>query len=223
MQGKRVLISGSGNVAQFAAEKVKQLGGKVLTMSDSNGTLVNRNGISCAQLKAVMDLKNVKRGRCKELAGGDFEYFEGAKPWGLFDSNVDIVLPCATQNEIQAADVAGFAKAGAKLVAEGANMPSSNGAIEEYVKLGLQYIPGKASNAGGVAVSGLEMCQNSGRDHWTSEQVDGRLASIMKNIFETMSGMAKELGRPGDYQLGANAAGFKKVADAMIAQGMVFN
>lgn len=225
MQGKNVLISGSGNVAQYAAEKVLQLGGKVLSFSDSNGTIFNKNGFTSKQVQAVMHLKNVKRGRCKELAAAhaDIEFFEGQRPWGILKSGVDVALPCATQNEIETQDAENLNAAGCKYVFEGANMPSTPEAINVYTAHSMVYFPAKAANAGGVATSGLEMSQNSLRLEWSREEVDKRLHDIMKSIYKTCRDTAIDLGKPGNYQLGANAAGFKKVADAMIAQGMVFN
>merc|ERR1712110_449769 len=223
MAGKNVLISGSGNVAQYAAEKVLELGGKVLSFSDSNGTIFKKSGFTKAEVEAVMDLKNVRRGRCKELAGGEVVFHEGKRPWQLMNSGVDFALPCATQNEIDEADAKALADAGCSCVFEGANMPSTPDAIRVYKNKNVCYFPAKAANAGGVAVSGLEMAQNSARLEWTREEVDNRLKGIMKSIYTTCRDVAKDLGHEGDFQLGANAAGFKKVADAMIAQGMVFN
>merc|ERR1712038_646740 len=194
MSGKNVLISGSGNVAQYAAEKVLK----------------------------VMHLKNVTRGRCKELANSEIVFHEGKRPWGLV-KNVDFALPCATQNEIETGDAENLVKAGCSAVFEGANMPSTPDAIRIYKEKSVAYFPAKAANAGGVAVSGLEMAQNSARLEWTREEVDNRLKGIMKSIYVTCRDTAKDLGHEGDFQLGANAAGFKKVADSMIAQGMVFN
>lgn len=224
MKGKRCLISGSGNVAQFAAEKVLELGGTVLSFSDSNGTIINRNGFTNEQVQSVMNLKNVKRGRCRELAseGSGIEFFEGKRPWSLFEG-IDVALPCATQNEIDDADAESLNKAGCTHVFEGANMPSTPQAINVYTAHKMVYFPAKAANAGGVATSGLEMSQNSLRMEWSREEVDEKLHNIMKSIFATCRDTAKDLGHEGNYQLGANAAGFRKVADAMIAQGMVFN
>lgn len=223
MNGANVLISGSGNVAQYAAEKVLQLGGKVLSFSDSNGTIFKKSGFSKEEVEAVMELKNVKRGRCKELAGGEIEFHEKARPWKLMSSGVDFALPCATQNEIDQADAEALAASGCTCVFEGANMPSTPDAIKVYKTKNIIYFPAKAANAGGVAVSGLEMAQNSARLEWTREDVDARLKVIMKSIYTTCRDVAADLGHANDFQLGANAAGFKKVADAMIAQGMCFN
>jgi len=222
MTGKNVLISGSGNVAQYAAEKVIELGGKVLSFSDSNGTITKSTGFSQAEVEQVMHLKNKKRGRCAELANSEITFHAGKRPWGLFKA-VDFALPCATQNEIETADAESLVSAGCSAVFEGANMPSTPDAIRVYKEKSVSYFPAKAANAGGVAVSGLEMAQNSARLEWTREEVDNRLKGIMKSIYTTCRDTAADLGHPGDFQLGANAAGFKKVADAMIAQGMVFD
>lgn len=222
MAGKNVLISGSGNVAQYAAEKVLELGGKVLSFSDSNGTILKESGFTQEEVQAVMTLKNVKRGRCKELANSEITFHEGKRPWSLV-SSVDFALPCATQNEIETGDAESLVKAGCSAVFEGANMPSTPDAIRVYKEKNVAYFPAKAANAGGVAVSGLEMAQNSARLEWSREEVDNRLKGIMKSIYVTCRDTAKDLGCDGDFQLGANAAGFRKVADSMIAQGMVFN
>jgi len=222
MTGKNVLISGSGNVAQYAAEKVIELGGKVLSFSDSNGTITKSTGFSQAEVEQVMHLKNKKRGRCAELANSEITFHAGKRPWGLFKS-VDFALPCATQNEIETGDAESLVSAGCSAVFEGANMPSTPDAIRVYKEKSVSYFPAKAANAGGVAVSGLEMAQNSARLEWTREEVDNRLKGIMKSIYTTCRDTAADLGHPGDFQLGANAAGFRKVADSMIAQGMVFD
>lgn len=224
MEGKKCLISGSGNVAQYAAEKVLQLGGSVLSFSDSAGTLFCDSGFTKEDVQTVMELKNEKRGRLSELQGHErFSYHAGSKPWAIKDSGIDVALPCATQNEINKSAAESLMTAGCKFVFEGANMPSTPEAIHVYKAKGVAYFPAKAANAGGVAVSGLEMAQNSARYEWTREEVDLKLQGIMKNIFETCRDVAADLGKPGDYQLGANAAGFKKVADAMLAQGMAFS
>lgn len=220
LKGKKVTISGSGNVAQFAAEKCLHLGAKVLTFSDSSGTIYEPDGFDeekCAKVVAIKE----RRGRCQEYLkeSSTAQYFEGKRPWHI---PCDVALPSATQNEIEEDDAEALAKGGCKYVFEGANMPSNNEAIEIFKNNGMVYFPAKAANAGGVAVSGLEMAQNSGRAYWTREEVDQKLQGIMKNIFETSRDTAKDLGKAGDYQLGANAAGFKIVADAMIAQGQVF-
>jgi len=222
MVGKQCLISGSGNVAQYAAEKVLQLGGSVLSFSDSAGTLFCESGFTADDVAAVMHLKNVERGRLSKLEGGNFTYHAGAKPWAIKNSGIDVALPCATQNEINKESAESLMAAGCAFVFEGANMPSTPAAIHVYKAKNIAYFPAKAANAGGVAVSGLEMAQNSARYEWTREEVDEKLQGIMKNIFETCRDTAADLGKEGDYQLGANAAGFKKVADAMLAQGMAF-
>jgi len=218
--GKKVLISGSGNVAQYAAEKATQLGGKVLTLSDSNGTILDKDGIDAEKLAYIMNLKNVKRGRIREYTEKytSAQYFDGARPWEV--AACDIALPCATQNEISAKEATELVKNGCKCVSEGANMPSTPEAIEIFQKSGLLYAPGKASNAGGVATSGLEMSQNAMRLSWSAEEVDAKLNGIMKAIHASARSTAIEFGEPDNYVLGANIAGFRKVADAMIAEGI---
>lgn len=217
--GKTVSISGSGNVAQYACEKATQLGAKVITLSDSEGTLYDENGIDAEKLAWVMDLKNVKRGRIKEyvekFAGS--KYFEGNRPWHL---KADIALPCATQNELELDDAKALVKHGVTAVAEGANMPCTPEAFAYFIEQGVLYAPGKASNAGGVATSGLEMSQNSLRLSWTREEVDERLHTIMKNIHASCVQYGAEGGNV-NYVKGANIAGFVKVANAMIDQGFV--
>ena len=219
LQGKKVCISGSGNVAQFAAAKCIQLGAKVLTMSDSGGFIYDENGIDMLQLQWVMDLKNNRRGRIKEYAE-EFKtatYFEGDRPWGVI---CDVALPCATQNELDGENAKKLVENGCICVGEGANMPSTPEAIEAFANAKILFAPGKASNAGGVATSGLEMSQNSLRLSWSSEEVDERLHNIMKSIHA----QCVEYGKDGDYidyVKGANIAGFVKVADAMIDQGVV--
>lgn len=219
LAGKRVVISGSGNVSQYACEKAIELGAKVLTVSDSNGfVLFGDNGMTTAQLQALLDLKNVRRERLSVYSKEQgVQYFDGQKPWGVA---CDIALPCATQNEINEEDAKTLLSNGVKCIAEGANMPSSNEAIAQYLKAKILYAPGKASNAGGVATSGLEMSQNAIRLSWTREEVDQRLHGIMNSIHEA----CVENGKDGDYinyVNGANIAGFKKVAEAMLAQGVV--
>ncbi len=219
LEGKKVCISGSGNVAQFAAEKCLQLGAKVLTMSDSGGFIYDENGIDRLQLDFIMDLKNNKRGRIKEYCE-EFKsasYFEGDRPWGV---KCDVALPCATQNELNGEEAQKLIDNGCIAVAEGANMPSTPEAIEVFHKNKLLFVPGKASNAGGVATSGLEMSQNSLRMSWTREEVDEKLKGIMHSIHEQCVEFGKE-GDYIDYVKGANIAGFVKVADAMIDQGVV--
>ena len=217
-EGKVVTVSGSGNVAQFATEKVTELGGKVVTLSDSAGFIYDPDGIDAEKLAYVMDLKNVKRGRIKEYAEKyGCEYHEGQRPWGI---KCDVALPCATQNEINGEEAQTLIDNGCYCISEGANMPSTPDAIEIYIKSQILYGPGKAANAGGVAVSGLEMSQNSMRLAWTREEVDTKLDSIMVNIHENCVkwGQNDEF---INYVNGANIAGFVKVADAMLAQGVV--
>lgn len=217
--GKRVVISGSGNVAQYAAEKSIQLGAKVLTVSDSNGfVLFGDNGMTEAQLAALIELKEVRRERLAVYAKEqNIQYFEGKKPWGVA---CDIALPCATQNELDENDAKTLLSNGCICVAEGANMPSTLGAVEAFIHAKILYAPGKASNAGGVATSGLEMSQNAIRLSWTSEEVDQRLFGIMESIHENCVANGSKDGFV-NYVNGANIAGFKKVADAMLAQGVV--
>ena len=216
IEGKTALVSGSGNVAQYTVEKLNQLGAK----SDSNGTVLDMDGINQEKLEWVKNLKNVKRGRMAEYVKKfkKAKYFEGARPWAL--AKADMALPSATQNEIELKDAKALVKAGVKLVSEGANMPSTPEAIEVYFANNITYAPGKASNAGGVATSGLEMSQNAMRLSWTSEEVDDKLHDIMKSIHKTAYETAAEYGTPGNYMNGANIAGFKKVADSMIDQGL---
>ena len=216
-EGKTVVISGSGNVAIYACEKATQLGAKVVAMSDSNGYVYDPNGI---QLDVVKDIKEVKRGRIKEYAErvSGAEYHEGKGIWSI---KCDIALPCATQNELNGEDAKTLAANGCAAVCEGANMPCTPEAIDVFTEKGIWYAPGKASNAGGVATSGLEMSQNSLRLSWTFEEVDARLKNIMEEIFKTCSETAKKYGMEGNYMAGANIAGFIKVADSMLAQGIV--
>ena len=219
LEGKRVVISGSGNVAQYACEKAIQLGAKVLTVSDSNGfALFPDSGMTEAQLAALIELKEVRRERVSVYAKEQgLQYFENQKPWGV---KCDIALPCATQNELDGKDAATLLANGIICVAEGANMPSTLEAVEAFLKAKILYAPGKASNAGGVATSGLEMSQNHIRLSWTREEVDKRLFDIMSNIHENCVANGTENGYT-NYVNGANIAGFKKVADAMLAQGIV--
>jgi glutamate dehydrogenase (NADP+) len=219
IKGKTVVISGSGNVAQYAAEKVLHLGGKVLCLSDSKGFIYDKNGIDDEKLEFVMWLKNERRGEIKEYVTKftGSEYYEGKTPWGV---KCDIALPCATQNELNGKDAETLLNNGCMLVAEGANMPSTPEAIALFLQHKILYAPGKASNAGGVATSGLEMSQNSLRLAWTRDEVDHRLHTIMKDIHAT----CVEWGADKDYinyVQGANIGGFVKVADAMMAQGLV--
>jgi len=217
-KGKIVSISGSGNVAQFATEKVTQLGGKVVTLSDSSGYIYDADGIDAEKLAYVMHLKNVKRGRISEYADKfGCEYHDGIKPWGV---KCDVAMPCATQNEINEEAAKTLVANGCIAVSEGANMPSTVEAVEVYLGAKILYGPGKAANAGGVAVSGLEMSQNSLRLSWTREEVEARLLQIMKDIHE----ICVKFGTEGDfinYVQGANIGGFVKVADSMLAQGIV--
>ena len=217
-EGQTVVISGSGNVAIYALQKATQLGAKVVAMSDSNGYIYDPNGVDFA---AVKQLKEVERKRIKEYVAAHpgSEYHEGCS--GIWTIPCDIALPCATQNEIDKASAETLAKNGCCCVSEGANMPSTPEAIEVYFANNMLYGPAKAANAGGVATSGLEMCQNSARLSWTFEEVDGKLHDIMKNIFAACDSAAKEYGMPGNYMAGANIAGFLKVAEAMKAQGCV--
>jgi glutamate dehydrogenase (NADP+) len=219
IEGKDVIISGSGNVAQFSAEKVIELGGKVLTMSDSSGYIFIKDGLTTEMLQSVMTLKNEKRGRISEMVElhSGIEFIEGEKPWGV---KAEIALPCATQNELNGDDAEVLLSNGLICVSEGANMPSTPEAVEKFQKHKILYAPGKASNAGGVAVSGLEMSQNSIRMSWTREEVDAKLKDIMKSIHESCVKHGKD-GDYVDYVKGANIAGFVKVADSMLAQGLV--
>ncbi len=218
IEGKKVLVSGSGNVAQYTIEKVLDYGGIPVTASDSNGTIYDPAGIDREKLAFIMDLKNNRRGRIKEYADKyGVEYMEGKRPWHI---PADLAFPSATQNEINKEDAENLVKNGVIAVSEGANMPSTNEAIEVYHNAKILYAPGKASNAGGVAVSGLEMSQNSLRLSWTREEVDQRLHNIMKDIHKNCVLHGKD-GDYVDYVKGANIAGFVKVADAMIAQGYV--
>jgi glutamate dehydrogenase/leucine dehydrogenase len=216
--GKRVAISGSGNVATFAAQKVMELGGVVVSLSDSGGCVVEEGGFSKENIEKVFAIKS-RRGRIKEYKSATSKFVEKSQPWKHVQK-VDVALPCATQNEVDEEDAKALVKAGCQYVGEGANMPSTPAAIEVFKKDCKVFIPAKAANAGGVAVSGLEMAQNSMRVEWTTEEVDQKLQGIMKHIYTTIRDMASDLGAKGDFQLGANAAGFKKVADAMLAQGM---
>ena len=219
LDGKRVLISGSGNVAQFAAQKAMELGATVLTLSDSSGTIVDEDGFDADKLAHLMDLKNNRRGRVHEMRSAypHMRYLEGERPWSVAG---DVALPCATQNEISGEEAKNLLENGCMCVAEGANMPSTPEAVEHFLDQEILFGPGKAANAGGVAVSGLEMSQNSMRYSWTREEVDERLRIIMKQVHET----CVEHGTDGDfvnYVDGANIAGFLKVADAMLDQGVV--
>ncbi len=217
-KGKTVCLSGSGNVAIYACEKATQLGAKVITMSDSNGYIVDKNGID---LDLVKQLKEVERKRIKEYINvhHDAEYHEGCS--GVWSTKCDIALPCATQNEINEESAKALVANGVIAVCEGANMPSTPEAVTEFQSNGVLFGPAKATNAGGVATSALEMCQNSGRHAWSFEDVDAELKSIMENIYKNSCEAAKKYGMEGNLVAGANIAGFLKVADAMMAQGIV--
>ncbi len=219
VEGKKVAISGSGNVAQFAAEKVSELGGTVISLSDSNGSVHIPKGLSPELLAEVMDLKNNRRGRIQEFADAHkLEFFEGKRPWHL---PCDIALPCATQNELNEEDARTLIKNGCTCVAEGANMPSTNEAVDVFIDARILYGPGKASNAGGVATSGLEMTQNAMRTNWSAAEVDNKLHGIMQAIHHSCIDYGEEKDGFINYAKGANIAGFVKVADAMLAQGVV--
>ena len=221
LEGKRCVVSGSGNVATYAAEKLMQLGAKVLTLSDRSGAIYAKDGITPKMLKDVMRLKTVDRGELADFAKKTkaVKFFKGANSWQLADE-VDCAFPCARQNELNGKDAAYLLKHGCTLVGEGANMPSTPDAIAAFAKAKIMFSPGKASNAGGVATSGLEMSQNSERLSWTAEEVDSKLKGIMKAIHDNAWHAAEKYGHKGDYVMGANIAGFTKVADAMLAQGV---
>ena len=218
-EGKKCVISGSGNVASYAAQKLMQLGAKVLTLSDRSGAIVVKDGITPELLAEIMELKNVKRGELSEIKAAGVEFVAKKNSWQLVDQ-IDCAFPCARQNELNGEDAAYLLKHGCTLVGEGANMPSTPDAIEAFVQAKIMYSPGKASNAGGVATSGLEMSQNSERLSWTSEEVDAKLKGIMKAIHDNAWNAAEKYGHKGNYVMGANIAGFTKVADAMLAQGV---
>lgn len=218
-EGKTVSVSGSGNVAQYAVEKVNELGGKVVTLSDSSGYIVDMDGVTGEKWDFLMELKNIRRGRISEYAEKyKCEYHEGTGVWNV---PVDVALPCATQNEVDENDAKTLLENGCKVVAEGANMPSTPEAADIFVNKGIMYGPGKAANAGGVAVSGLEMSQNSMRYGWSREEVDNKLMRIMKDIHDASYSAAEKYSTKGNYVDGANIAGFMKVADSMMAQGVV--
>ena len=219
LEGQRVIVSGSGNVAIYAAQKATELGATVVAMCDSNGYIYDKDGVDLA---AVQDIKEVRRARISEYlaARPSAEYHEGCH--GIWSIPCDIALPCATQNEIDLAAAERLIHNGCQMVCEGSNMPSTLDAMDAFIKAGLLFVPSKAANAGGVAVSALEMSQNSMRLSWTFEEVDQRLLNIMKNIYKNMSSAAAEYGNgPDDYITGANVAAFLKVAEAMMAQGLV--
>ena len=218
LKGKTVVISGSGNVAIYACQKAQQLGAKVVTMSDSNGYVYDPNGID---LSVVKQIKEAERGRIKEYAARvkGAEYHEGCK--GVWTVKCDVALPCATQNELDEEAAKTLVKNGVKLVGEGANMPTTLEGTEVFLKNKVVFLPGKAANAGGVATSALEMAQSSGRLFWSFDEVDAKLKGIMVNIFRNIDAAAKKYGFEGNYVVGANIAGFEKVAEAMMAQGVV--
>ncbi len=219
-QGKVVAISGSGNVAQYAVQKVNQLGGKVVTLSDSAGSIYDPAGIVGEKWDFVMDLKNNRRGRIKEYADKfGVQFYEGKRPWTIVDGNIDVALPCATQNELNLAEAQHLTNNGCKIVAEGANMPTEPDAVDYFIENKVPFGPGKAANAGGVATSGIEMMQNHIGTSWTAEEVDKQLHQIMINIHKNSAAAAERFGAPGNYVVGANIAGFIKVADSMIDQG----
>jgi glutamate dehydrogenase (NADP+) len=220
LKGKRVLVSGSGNAAQYTAEKCIQLGAKVITMSDSDGSIVDEDGIDAEKLAWVMQLKNVKRGRIKEYADKfkKAKYLEGKRPWNVA---CDVAFPCATQNEIDGEDAKALVSNGCKLVAEAANMPSTPEAVDVFQGKKIFFAPGKAANAGGVATSGLEMTQNAMHLTWTRQEVDERLKLIMHSIHAACVQHGRESKEYVDYVKGANVAGFIKVAEAMVDQGVI--
>jgi glutamate dehydrogenase (NADP+) len=226
LEGKTCLVSGSGNVAQYTVEKIIDLGGKALTLSDSGGYIYDETGIDRAKLAWIMELKNVRRGRIKEYAdkykGAVYTPVDAKLDYNpLWDHKADCAFPSATQNEINAKDAANLLKNGVYVVSEGANMPTVPEGVTQFIEAGILYGPGKAANAGGVSTSGLEQSQNSLRLSWTREEVDSRLHGIMKAIHKQCVDAAKEFGTPGNYVNGANIAGFLKVADSMLDQGVV--
>jgi glutamate dehydrogenase (NADP+) len=219
LEGKVCTVSGSGNVAQFTVEKLNLLGARVVSLSDSNGSIYDKDGIDEEKLAWVMELKNLHRGRIKEYAEKfGVEYLEGKRPWSI---PCDCAFPSATQNEITGKDAETLLNNGCYVVSEGANMPTEPAGIERFLEKNILYGPGKAANAGGVAVSGLEMSQNAMRLSWQREEVDSRLQQIMQSIHNNCFETAQEYGHPGNYVIGANIAGFVKVADAMLYQGLV--
>ena len=220
LKGKTVVVSGSGNVAQYACEKATQLGAKVVTLSDSSGYIYDEEGFDADKLAFIMNLKNVKRGRINEYVERypSAKFFAGEKPWGI---ECDVAMPCATQNELNGDQAKILLSNGCKVISEGANMPSTPEAVHAFQKAKILYAPGKASNAGGVATSGLEMSQNSLRINWTRDEVDDKLKKIMADIHDSCITFGKQDDGYIDYVKGANIAGFVKVADAMLAQGVV--
>jgi glutamate dehydrogenase (NADP+) len=225
INGKTCLVSGSGNVSQYAIEKILQLGGKVITASDSTGVVIDEAGFTLEKLAFLKDLKNNRRGRIKEYADKYKCVYKEVDPTAdhnpIWKVKADCAFPCATQNEVNAKDANHLVMNGIKLLGEGANMPTTIEGINVLLDNGVLYSPGKASNAGGVATSGLEMTQNFMGSNWTREEVDAKLVGIMKNIHDTCLAAANEYGKPGNYMVGANIAGFLKVAKAMQAQGVI--
>ncbi len=226
LSGKRCLVSGSGNVAQFTIEKLIELGGKVVTLSDSSGYIFDEQGVDLEKLSFVKDLKNIRRGRIQEYVeqfpNAIYTEVESARKFNpLWNHKGDCAFPCATENEINGQDAQNMLDCGVGLVSEGANMPSVPEAVGIFIDNKILYAPGKAANAGGVAVSGLEMAQNSMRLNWPREEVDNRLKIIMKSIHQTCLEASAEYGEPGNYVVGANIAGFVKVVNAMLDQGLV--
>jgi glutamate dehydrogenase (NADP+) len=226
LDGKACLVSGSGNVAQYTVEKLLDFGARPITLSDSNGFIVDEHGIDRERLQFVLDLKNVRRGRIEEYAdkfkSASYHPLEPAADHNpLWDVKAECAFPSATQNEIQALDAKNLVRNGVYVIAEGANMPSTPEAVETFVEHGLLFGPGKAANAGGVATSGLEMSQNSSRMSWSREEVDKRLHGIMRSVHTSCVEASERYGTPGNYVNGANIAGFLKVADAMMSQGLV--
>ena len=219
IDGRVCVVSGAGNVATYAVQKLIQLGAKPVTLSDRSGTLYVKKGITQALLDEIMELKNVKRGELADIKSKGVTFIAGKNPWQVADK-VDCAFPCSRQNELDGDDAKYLLKHGCKLVGEGANMPSTPEAIETFLGAKVLFSPGKASNAGGVATSGLEMSQNSERLSWTAEEVDNRLKGIMKAIHDNAYAAAEKYGHKGNYVVGANIAGFVKVADAMVAQGV---
>ncbi len=220
LEGRVCVVSGAGNVATYAVQKLIQLGAKPVTLSDRSGTLYVKKGITQSLLDEIMELKNVKRGELADIKSKSVQFIAGKNPWQVADK-VDCAFPCSRQNELNGNDAKYLVKHGCKLVGEGANMPSTPDAIEAFLGAKILFSPGKASNAGGVATSGLEMSQNSERLSWTAEEVDNRLKGIMKAIHDNAYAAAEKYGHKGNYVMGANIAGFVKVADAMVAQGIV--
>jgi len=220
ISNKTCIVSGSGNVAQYCVENINRLGGKAITLSDSNGFIYDEDGIDQEKLEWVKTLKNVRRGRIREYADMfGCEYFEDRRPWAL--EGAQCAFPCATQNEISGDDAKAILFNGVYVISEGANMPSEPAAIQQFLKEGVLYGPGKAANAGGVATSGLEMAQNATFETWTRDEVDQRLLKIMSSIHRVCRQTAEEYGTPGNYVNGANIAGFLKVARSMLDQGVV--